>query len=180
MVRLWERAIRRTEIPAAYTEGFNIRQKLSFGPPLSLGITSDFELLDIFLDKWINPDSVAEILNKTLPQGIKIYKAEEVLLHLPSLTAAIKTAVYSAEIGHNIKNAVQDKIAEIINKKEIIAKRKDKTINIRPYIINIEQHADSELRITVKCDNFGTLKAQEINNLFDGAELGDLKRIELL
>ena len=45
--------------------------------------------------------------------------------------------------------------------------------------INIEQNNEVELKITVICDNFGTLKAQEIIDLFEGIELRNLKRVLL-
>ena len=87
VVRLWERAIRRTNLPAAYSEGFNPRQKLSFGPPLPLGFSSECEYLDIYLERWTNPLVVKERLNDILPPGIEITEAVNVFLAKASLTA---------------------------------------------------------------------------------------------
>lgn len=173
IVRLWERALRRTDTPIAYTEGFNPRQKISFGPPLSLGITSDFELLDLYLIKWVSPNSLMNELNNTLPDGIRIVKSEEVLLYLPSLCASIKEAVYSFENDNHFQ------LEKIINSKNIFLERKGKETDVRPYIYNIFLENSQTIMITVKCDNFGTLKANEILGLFNCTQLNSLKRILL-
>ncbi len=48
--RAWERAIRRAQLPIAYTEGFSPRPKVHFGLALSNGHESDAEYIDIDLD----------------------------------------------------------------------------------------------------------------------------------
>ena len=50
MARIWERALRRTNLPVAYSEGFTPRPKLSFGLALSTGHESEGEYLDVDLD----------------------------------------------------------------------------------------------------------------------------------
>ena len=41
VARIWERALRRTNLPVAYSEGFTPRPKLSFGLALSTGHESE-------------------------------------------------------------------------------------------------------------------------------------------
>jgi len=47
VVRLFDRAARRAKISLVYSQGFHPRPKLSFGPPLSLGVGSIAEYLDL-------------------------------------------------------------------------------------------------------------------------------------
>ena len=49
VARIWERALRRAELPIAYSEGFSPRPKLSFGLALSTGYESYGEYLDVAL-----------------------------------------------------------------------------------------------------------------------------------
>lgn len=49
IARAWERAIRRTGLQLAYTEGFSPRPKMSFGLALPTGAESDAEYLDLEL-----------------------------------------------------------------------------------------------------------------------------------
>lgn len=171
MVRLWERAIRRADIPVAYSEGFNPRQKLSFGPPLSLGIVSECELLDIYLENWISPEIIKDELNKSLPEGIEIIEARNIFSGMASLTAVIKEAEYAAEVSVDAK----EEIGQILSSKEILVKRKDKMVNIRPMIKDLFQKGDQVI-IRVQCDNLGTVKGQEITNLFKGIIKDPVKR----
>ena len=50
VARMWERALRRAELPLAYTEGFSPRPQLSFGLALPTGCESLAEYLDVVLD----------------------------------------------------------------------------------------------------------------------------------
>ena len=49
VARLWERALRRAELPVALTEGFSPRPKVHFGLALPTGYESDGEYLDVDL-----------------------------------------------------------------------------------------------------------------------------------
>ncbi len=50
MARVWERSLRRINLPVAYSEGFNPRLKLHFGLALPTGFESEGEFLDIDID----------------------------------------------------------------------------------------------------------------------------------
>ncbi len=72
MARVWERTLRRIDLPVAYSEGFNPRPKLHFGLALPTGFESNGEYLDID----INPDvqlaasaAEAEVLAGTMPDA---------------------------------------------------------------------------------------------------------------
>ncbi len=174
LIRVWERALRRTDLPVAYSEGYNPRQKMSFGPPLSLGIASVCELFDLFTERWTNPDLAKEELNKVLPPGIEIIEAKNTFSGLASLTAAIKTAVYTAECGTDVSPLIE----RIKGSKEIQVKRKEKLINIRPMIEDIT-FKDGKINIAVQCSGLGTLRGDEIRGLFPDVKLIDLTRIAL-
>ncbi|MCX5749470.1 MAG: TIGR03936 family radical SAM-associated protein [Candidatus Saganbacteria bacterium] len=174
LVRLWERALRRTDLPLAYSEGFNPRQKMSFGPPLSLGITSECEFIDIYFERWNSPETVKEELNRTLPKGVEITEARNIFSGTTALTAQITTAKYQATSPDDI----QKRIDEITASREIIVKRKDKDVNIRPMIKTLS-FVDGKLDITVQCSNTGSVKASEIFGLFPDAKIEGMKRTAL-
>ncbi|UCG84296.1 MAG: DUF2344 domain-containing protein, partial [Dehalococcoidia bacterium] len=51
MMRLWQRALRRADIPLAYSQGFSPHPRLSLAAPLAIGVTSSAELMDVFLQR---------------------------------------------------------------------------------------------------------------------------------
>ena len=54
LLRCFTRSIMRAELPVKYSNGFNPHQKITFSLPLSIGVTSDSEFVDIDFEDGIN------------------------------------------------------------------------------------------------------------------------------
>lgn len=76
LMRLFTRAMRRAGIPVKITEGFNPHPKLSIKRALKLGLESEGEEADIYLKEPVTIEDFKNRLNKQLPEGITIKKAE--------------------------------------------------------------------------------------------------------
>lgn len=103
MMRLWQRALRRAGIPLAYSQGFSPHPRLSLAAPLAVGVTSDGELMDIFLERRVSPRFFLKAVREQLPKGIDISEVVEVGLGLPSLQSQVCSAEYKvvADIDKN-------------------------------------------------------------------------------
>ena len=75
MLRTIHRALRRADIPVAYSEGFNPQPKVSFGFALSVGLVSYGEYMDIQLKTDIDAELFKEKMNNVLPRGMRITDA---------------------------------------------------------------------------------------------------------
>lgn len=75
LMRCFQRAICRAELPAAYSEGFHPRMLTVFAAALPLGLTSCAEVLELGLTQALSGESVRQRLNQVLPEGIRILKA---------------------------------------------------------------------------------------------------------
>ncbi len=75
MLRLFERAVRRSALPVAHTHGFNPRMKLVFGLPMSIGLSSEAEYADIELERPVPADVFVRTLNAHMPPGMEILEA---------------------------------------------------------------------------------------------------------
>ncbi|MBQ7131002.1 MAG: DUF2344 domain-containing protein [Oscillospiraceae bacterium] len=73
--RFMQRALRRSNLPIKYTEGFNPHAYLTFALPLSLGFESKVETMDFKLTEDISPEIVKDRLNAVLPDGLKVVSA---------------------------------------------------------------------------------------------------------
>lgn len=71
-VRVFGRAFRRAELPIAYSEGFNPHPLLTFALPLSVGYTSECELMEFVMEKELETEEIKEKLQKAMPIGIEI------------------------------------------------------------------------------------------------------------
>ena len=78
LVRAIERAIRRSRVPVAYSEGFNPRPRLSFYSQLAVGITGDAEMAVIELSEHLDAEDLMHKLNASLPAGIRVQSASEI------------------------------------------------------------------------------------------------------
>jgi len=99
LMRLWHRTLRRAEVPIVYSQGFSPRPRLSMAAPLAVGVTSEGELMDLFLTKRMAPFFLIKAVSPQLPQGLEILEAEEVSLDLPSLQSMLHFAEYRAGVG---------------------------------------------------------------------------------
>jgi radical SAM family uncharacterized protein/radical SAM-linked protein len=138
--RTLERAIRRSGIPIAYSEGFHPHQKIAFGPPLPLGFISDAEYLDMQLT---HPYSHAVLyrLNQSLPPGFRFLDAKPVLRKSESLSSVINLALYEVELGLP-EEEINAKIQSILSQENLLVKRNfkegPKEIDIRKHIRKLE------------------------------------------
>jgi len=78
LMRLFQRALRRADLPVTITQGFSPHLKISINRALKLGAQSLDEALTVHLSKRVKPAIFIELLNKNLPEGVRIVKAEEI------------------------------------------------------------------------------------------------------
>jgi len=76
--RAFERALRRAEVPMAYSAGFNPHPKVSYANAAPTGTASEAEYLEIAVVSRLDPDRVARDLDAALPAGLDIIEAVEV------------------------------------------------------------------------------------------------------
>lgn len=75
ILRLFERALKRSGLAVSHTQGFNPRMKLIFGLPMALGLTSVSEYADIELDREMPAEDFIAVMNTHLPHGIRVLAA---------------------------------------------------------------------------------------------------------
>lgn len=120
LMRFWEKALRRARMPLAYSEGFSPHPRISIAAPLSIGVTSNAEQMDILLNQWISPETFTSLVSKQLPPGIELLKATAVGLNEPSLQSRVRFAEYNVGVKTSM-NAEQIALAlqTLLAKKEI-------------------------------------------------------------
>ena len=105
LMRLWQRALRRADMPLVYSQGFSPHPRLSLAAPLAVGVTSGGELMDIFLERRVSPHFFIKAIKEQLPRGIDVSEVMEVGLGLPSLQSQVLSAEYRvvAETDRDLK-----------------------------------------------------------------------------
>ena len=160
LMRLFQRAFKRANLPLTHTQGYNPRPSVSIALPLSLGTESHCELLDFELEGESVPnDEILSRLNTALVPGVKvlaIYEDMRKLKHLAFLDCDL-TMEYDA----GIPDHSMERISALFSQDTVIVEKKSKNGNVEQNIIpmirriSVDQISQNEilLHARVCCQN---------------------------
>lgn len=120
--RAMARAFKRAEIPLWYTEGFNPHPYMSFSLPLSLGVESLCESVDIRLIGEISNDEIKKRMNRVLPDDLKILDVYDDFRDNSEIVYS--DYVYKFQFADN--ESALEKITSVLESNEILALKKGK------------------------------------------------------
>jgi len=124
LMRLFHRSFSRANISVKYSEGFNPHPKFSIASPLSLGIESEEEYMDIEME-YMEVDEFIEKINKVLPDDVQILDAR-FLKKEESIASLIAWALYEMkfDINNNFsKDTIEQTLNDWVLKEEIMITR---------------------------------------------------------
>lgn len=151
--RFFQRALNRTGLPVAYTQGFNPHLVMSFASALALGWTSEYEILDFRLSVPMGRQRTEEAVRAALPVDLPVLEVRMVDDRHPAPMAMVCAADYAIalEDAPALLTAAEDFWA----RDEVMAVRKTKSgereINIRPLalaLVPVEGGFRARLRLT--------------------------------
>ncbi|MEP7286678.1 MAG: TIGR03936 family radical SAM-associated protein [Chloroflexota bacterium] len=163
LAKTWERILRRAEIALAYSQGFNARPKLQLVAALPLGITSECELLDMWLERPIPLEGLAQQLTAVSPPGLPIFKIEEVPIKSPPLQMLIASAVYLITPHQSIDTVdLRQRTTALMNQTEILRTRRDKPYDLRSLLLALEVIAEGQIRAEMVHTDQGAGRPDEL------------------
>ncbi len=89
-----QRALRRSGLPIAYTQGENPHPRVALSPALPLGMESLSEYIDVWLERAVSAEAAVRALTETLPPGLRILSVQAVPGGAPSLEESILWVEY--------------------------------------------------------------------------------------
>ena len=159
-----QRALRRGQLPVAYSQGFNPHVLTSFATALSVGCQSRGEVMEVEMAGEISPEEFAEKLNACLPDGLKVRRCAPVPDSAPALMAKV------AEAGYDITAPNADltqAVEAFLKAEEVMVEKRSKTktrlVNIRPMVHEITcafDGKDSRLSMGLEQTNANALKVE--------------------
>ena len=164
-LRLMERLVRIANLPIAYSQGFNPTMKLSFGPPIPVGFTSETEFVDMVLDQpFMN--YMLEQLQRAIPQGLTIYEARTVLTKNASLSAVLNRATYTLPLTcWSDTSGLQQQIAAFMAQTTFVVERPGKQaarkVDLRPAVFGLNIEGES-LKMCLGIGEGGYAKPTEV------------------
>ena len=97
--RIWERALRRADLPIAYSEGFSPHPKVSFTDALPLGYASDGEYAELTFAAPVDLPSAVMALNAAFPDGMHVSAAVPVEDGAPRFAKLLAASVWDMTYG---------------------------------------------------------------------------------
>jgi radical SAM-linked protein len=166
-MKVFERAIRRAKIPVSYSQGTHQRQKLAFGPPLTLGYCSNAEYLDIQLECPFHQEIITR-LNNCLPPGFRVTQGKPVFGKSSSISSMINLACYSVPLPAGWE-CLKPRIDEVLASDSVTISRikegQTREFDIRRAIIGLELRPLNGVNILymeLGMGNLGFVRPEEI------------------
>ena len=143
--RLWERTLRRADLPLLYKQGFNPQPHIQFAAPLGLGMTGARELLDAVFSPPLPLDELTARIRAKLPPGVRLLNGMEVPLKMASPQSLTIGADYTiliyADVNEVSESELRAKIDAFLGKREHWRERerhgKRYRYNLRPLIFDL-------------------------------------------
>ena len=123
LVRTMNKIIVRANLPLWYTEGFNPKPKMIFAAPLSIGVESLSEYMDVRLTEKVSPEVIKMRLNSNMTDEMQVLDAYYTDVKLTEL----KWLSYSIDIKtERADEELVNRIREVLSRDSIVVKKKGK------------------------------------------------------
>lgn len=178
VARLFERALRRAQLPVASTEGFSPRPKMHFGLALPTGGESLAEYLDIDFREGDDPDgglapeqvpTLAAVLTPLLPVGLDIDDAAVIDRRAPSLQEAVVSCSWRIDIIDRDPSELQAAVTQLLaaDSLPVSRERKGKVVHddIRPNVLDLGVDGDGSLTAHLATQPRGVRPAELVTAL---------------
>lgn len=156
LMRLFQRAFKRAGLPLTHTQGFNPRPSVSIALPLSLGVSSECELLDFDLEgEMPGYEEMRDRLNRALISGVHVREVYGSGSKLKNL--ALLQSVLTLEFDGGIPQGAAEQIRELFSRPEVTVEKKNRNgvteQNVAAMIrrLSVEPISGRELELRVLC-----------------------------
>ncbi len=142
LIRFFERAFRRLKLPLAFSKGFHPHPKMTFGGPLSVGVSSEYEIMEVELERAIDIEQFMAKFNDYSPQGLKLV-AYRPIEKSSSLMHAVSLITYRVEMpvgDFDLVAAFNESETIILRKKNKKKRWVDK--DLKPFVAGVKKVAD--------------------------------------
>lgn len=130
-MRYFQKAVRRAELPAAFSGGYSPHMIMSFAAPLGVGATSLGEYFDIELTETVPTKEIEKRLNAVMAEGVTVSSARKVEDGKASTAMALVAAADYLVAFRSGKEPVcpcwKEKLSDFLGQKELLVTKKNKT-----------------------------------------------------
>lgn len=119
--RAFERALRRADIPIAFSAGFSPHPKVSYANAAPTGVASEAEYVEIGVRTACDPHAVREALDRAMPPGLDIEEVVEA--RTSDLVARLEASVWQIELPGVAVDVAARAVDALLAADEVIVER---------------------------------------------------------
>ncbi|MBQ3136085.1 MAG: DUF2344 domain-containing protein [Clostridia bacterium] len=120
LMRAMTRALRRAKVPLWYTEGYNPHPYITFALPLSLGMESLCESMDMRIEGDSTNEEIFSMLKDNMPPGIEIINVSEPVFDPKKIVYGEFDILFDCK---NNAEYVAELVKDILSKDELIVQK---------------------------------------------------------
>jgi radical SAM-linked protein len=158
LIRVFFRAFSRAGLPVAYSRGYSPHPRVSFCPPLKVGMEGLGELLDLTLSEPVDGEAVSGRLNAHLPEGLGIRGSRLLAPGEPSLNSRLKEAEYRVSLQDPVRVSGAA-VEQFLAADEVRVARKqngeEKIVDARRGVLELNREGEGTLRLVLSLKENG-------------------------
>ena len=167
--RFYQRALNRSGLPIAFSQGFNPHPVMAFASALALGWTSEYEMLDVKLAVPIGRRKAEEAMRGALPEDLPVLEGKLIDDRASSLMPLVRASDYRIS-GSGISREMLD---DFLARESVMAMRKtksgEKLVDIRPMALDLRLE-DGDLMARLSLTDKDTLKPDLLVRTITGTD----------
>lgn len=167
--RFYQRALNRSGLPIAFSQGFNPHPVMAFASALALGWTSEYEMLDVKLAVPIGRRKAEEAMRGALPEDLPVLEVKLIDDRASSLMPLVRASDYRIS-GSGISREMLD---DFLARESVMAMRKtksgEKLVDIRTMALDLRLE-DADLMARLSLTDKDTLKPDLLVRTITGTD----------
>jgi radical SAM-linked protein len=136
--KIWERTLRRAQIPIQYSQGFHPQPKIQLACPLPLGMTSIAEIMDFWALSEVSQLDLMKKILAVIHTGFVLKAVEIVPLDDPALQSQLQSLIYRISVPGENPIEIKENINNLLSKEHITRTRREKSYDLRLLIEECE------------------------------------------
>jgi len=147
LITVFTRAVSRAGVPILFSQGFHPHPKFSFATATSVGIESQAEFIDMFVEDLLLPDQVRERLNGVLPEGLRILTVDKIPVKSQALSPLIEATRYRITLPGTASALLEQQCVQFLAHDSFVIQRTKKgatqTIDLRTELVSLTVAGDA-------------------------------------
>ncbi len=173
VMRYFQKVMRRAEVPIRYSEGFSPHQIMSFASPLSVGLTSSGEYMDIEVLSTESSKTMVERLNAVSADGIRVLSyrllPDTAKNAMSSVAAADYTMWFKEGYVPEDEDSFYERFLAFCGQASIETvkqtKKGEKTVDLKPYLYEVRR-TDNGVFLKLSAGSAANVKPEQVMEAF--------------